>query len=65
MNNAHIYRFLCIVVHPKRFTIMWGGGVSPQPPPNGTSVCIFFFYEGKHDQKSVFFHVVGFVGVKA
>ncbi len=22
---------LCIVVHPKRFTIMWG--VSPQPPP--------------------------------
>ncbi len=24
--------FLCIVVHPKRFTIMWGG-VSPQPPP--------------------------------
>ncbi len=25
---------LCIVVHPKRFSIMWGGGgVSPQPPP--------------------------------
>ncbi len=26
---------LCIVVHPKRFTIMCvcGGGVSPQPPP--------------------------------
>ncbi len=26
---------LCIVVHPKHFTIMWGGGggVSPQPPP--------------------------------
>ncbi len=25
---------LCIAVHPKRFTIMWGGGgVSPQPPP--------------------------------
>ncbi len=23
---------LCIVVHPKCFTIMWGG-VSPQPPP--------------------------------
>ncbi len=29
--------FLCIVVHPKRFTIMWGGGVSPQPQDNGTS----------------------------
>ncbi len=25
---------LCIAVHPKCFTIMWGGGgVSPQPPP--------------------------------
>ncbi len=24
---------LCIVVHPKHFTIMWGGGGSPQPPP--------------------------------
>ncbi len=24
---------LCIVVHPKRFTIMWGG-VSPQTPWN-------------------------------
>ncbi len=25
---------LCIAVHPKRFTIMGGGGgVSPQPPP--------------------------------
>ncbi len=24
---------LGIVVHPKRFTIMWWGGVSPQPPP--------------------------------
>ncbi len=30
----HLYSaLLCIVVHPKRFTIMWGGGVSPQPPP--------------------------------
>ncbi len=30
----HLYStFLCIAVHPKRFTIMWGGGVSPQPPP--------------------------------
>ncbi len=29
----HLYSALCIVVHPKRFTIMWGGGVSPQPPP--------------------------------
>ncbi len=28
----HLYSALCIVVHPKRFTIMWGG-VSPQPPP--------------------------------
>ncbi len=29
----HLYSaLLCIVVHPKRFTIMWGG-VSPQPPP--------------------------------
>ncbi len=28
----HLYSALCIVVHPKRFTIM-GGGVSPQPPP--------------------------------
>ncbi len=28
----HLYSaFLCIAVHPKRFTIMWG--VSPQPPP--------------------------------
>ncbi len=28
----HLYgALLCIVVHPKRFTIM--GGVSPQPPP--------------------------------
>ncbi len=31
----HLYSaLLCIVVHPKRFTIMWGGGgVSLQPPP--------------------------------
>ncbi len=30
----HLYSALfCIVVHPKRFTIMGGGGVSPQPPP--------------------------------
>ncbi len=29
----HLYSaFLCIAVHPKRFTIMWGG-FSPQPPP--------------------------------
>ncbi len=29
----HLYSaLLCIVVHPKRFTIMWGW-VSPQPPP--------------------------------
>ncbi len=28
----HLYIALfCIAVHPKRFTIMWGG--SPQPPP--------------------------------
>ncbi len=28
----HLYSALfCIVVHPKRFTILWG--VSPQPPP--------------------------------
>ncbi len=28
----HLYSaLLCMVVHPKRFTIMWG--VSPQPPP--------------------------------
>ncbi len=33
----HLYNaLLCIAVHPKRFTIMWGGGgggVSPQPSP--------------------------------
>ncbi len=30
----HLYNaLLCIAVHPKRFTIMWGGVVSPQPPP--------------------------------
>ncbi len=30
----HLYStVLCIAVHPKNFTIMWGGGVSPQPPP--------------------------------
>ncbi len=32
----HLYNaLLCIVVHPKRFTIMWGGGggVTLQPPP--------------------------------
>ncbi len=29
----HLYSaLLCIAVHPKCFTIMWGG-VSPQPPP--------------------------------
>ncbi len=29
----HLYStLLCIVAHPKRYTIMWGG-VSPQPPP--------------------------------
>ncbi len=29
---THLYSaLLCIAVHPKRFTIMWGG-VSPQPP---------------------------------
>ncbi len=29
----HLYSaLLCIAVHPKRFTVMWGG-VSPQPPP--------------------------------
>ncbi len=28
----HLYSaLLCIAVHPKRFTLMWG--VSPQPPP--------------------------------
>ncbi len=27
----HLYSVLCTAVHPKRFTIMWGG--SPQPPP--------------------------------
>ncbi len=27
----HLYSALCIVVHPRRFTIMWG--VSPEPPP--------------------------------
>ncbi len=33
----HLYSaLLCIIVHPKCSTIMWGGGgggVSPQPPP--------------------------------
>ncbi len=30
----HLYSaLLCITVHSKRFTIMRGGGVSPQPPP--------------------------------
>ncbi len=30
----HLYSaLLCITVHPKRFRIMRGGGVSPQPPP--------------------------------
>ncbi len=33
----HLYStLLCIAVHSKHFTIMWGvggGGVSPQPPP--------------------------------
>ncbi len=29
----YIALLLCIAIHPKRFTIMWGGGVSPQPPP--------------------------------
>ncbi len=30
----HLYSaLLYIVVHQKRFTIMWGGGVSTQPPP--------------------------------
>ncbi len=38
MNEWMIYLYsalLCIVVHPKRFTIVCvgGGGVSPQPPP--------------------------------
>ncbi len=35
MNEWCIYiaLSLCIAVHPKRFTIMGGGGVSPQPPP--------------------------------
>ncbi len=33
MNEWCIYiaLLLCIAIHPKRFTIMWG--VSPQPPP--------------------------------
>ncbi len=29
----HLYSALCIAVHQKCFTIIWGGGVSPQPPP--------------------------------
>ncbi len=30
----HLYSaLLCIVVHPNRFTVMGGGGVSPQPSP--------------------------------
>ncbi len=30
----HLYStLLYIVVHQKLFTIMWGGGVSTQPPP--------------------------------
>ncbi len=36
----HLYSaLLCIVVHPKRFTIMWGGGVSPQWKPNQKGNC--------------------------
>ncbi len=38
MNEWYILLYsalLCIFVHPKRFTIMWGG-VSPQPPPVST-----------------------------
>ncbi len=32
MLMMHLYSaLLCIAVHPKHFTIMWG--VSPQPPP--------------------------------
>ncbi len=32
----HLYSaLLCIAIHPKRFTIIWGG-VSPQPPPGAT-----------------------------
>ncbi len=30
-SRMHLYSTLCIFVHPKHFTIMWG--VSPQPPP--------------------------------
>ncbi len=35
MNEWCIYiaLLLCIAIHPKRFTIMRGGGFSPQPPP--------------------------------
>ncbi len=47
----HLYSaLLCIVVHPKRFTIMWGGGggFSPQPAP----VCSIHL-----DDFVVFFHL--------
>ncbi len=37
----HLYSaFLCLVLHPKHFTIVGGGG-SPQPPP----VCSIHFYD--------------------
>ncbi len=56
----HLYSaLLCIAVHPKHFTIMWGGGVSPQPPPvcsihlefESSSLCCWniFIYSGCHN----------------
>ncbi len=49
----HLYSaLLCIVVHPKCFTIKWGGGgISPQPPP----VCSIHLYDvtAATDQRAV------------
>ncbi len=38
MNDDLYCALLCIAVHPKHFTIMWG--VSPQPPP---VVCVYVY----------------------
>ncbi len=50
----HLYiALLCIAVHPKRFTIMWGGGGggSPQPAPVcSIHLCLYTVSAGQSEE---------------
>ncbi len=39
----HLYSALCIAVHPKHFTIMWGGGVCCGAVPSAQTTVLQFY----------------------